>query len=96
MMNPFDKGLMSTDTVEQREIPRMLDAMLAQVSELEGRVEELAAAVSPVLLPSVPQEERKDATGPLGSPLAVNLDKVNTKLYQIQLTLRDITSRVQL
>ena len=97
MMNQLAQGPSHACVAEQREIPRMLDDMMAQINEIEGRLEELACAISPVLAPSVTTDKgQKMVTPPLGAPLAIALDQTNNKLYLIQCVLREITSRVQL
>ena len=97
MMNQLAQGLTPVGASAQREIPRMLDDMMAQINEIEGRLEDLACAISPVLAPSVPTDKvQKMVTPPLGAPLAMTLDQANNRLYQIQSAIRDLTSRVQL
>ena len=97
MKGQIDKGLMPTSVSEQREIPRMLDDMMSRINEIEERLGDLACAISPVLAPSVPTDKvQKMVTPPLGAPLATALDQANTRLYQIQSAIREITSRVQL
>ena len=97
MKNQLAQGPSLAGVSEQREIPRMLDDMMSQINEIEGRLEDLACAISPVLVPSVPTDKvPKMVTPSLGAPLAIALDQANNKLYLIQSALREITSRVQL
>lgn len=97
MMNQLAQGLPPLSASVQREIPRMLEDMTAQINEIEERLGDLVCAISPVLAPSIPSDKaQKVQTPPLGSPLAMTLEQGNTRLYQIQCGIRDLTSRVQL
>ena len=97
MMSQIAQGLIPVGSATQKEVPRMLDDLMSQISEIEERLGDLNCAISPVLTPSVPTDKaQKVQSPPLGSPLAMTLDQANNRLYQIQSALREITSRVQL
>ena len=97
MMTQIAQALAPIGASTQKEIPRMLDDLTAQINEIEERLGDLNCAISPVLAPSVPTDKvQKMLTPPLGAPLAMTLEQANNKLYQIQSAIREIASRVQL
>lgn len=82
---------------EQREVPRTLENMAELISEIEQKLEYLETEIAPVLLPvSVKEEKLMRPADPLGSPLAMTLDVLNSRLFHVRRILLELTSRVQL